>query len=139
MNDKIERIVGASFSFGGTLTLYLYLKLTGNFPGPGWGIINEIDYYMVKAFHILKIGIPVLIFVTFVFMYFKKYRERKEDERQEKERQHEIYLHEERKKEEGILARFKSIEAKLQKLNDEFLQMNRSSTDITESVLQDFL
>ena len=139
MNDKIERIVGASFSFGAIFTLYLYLKITGQIPGPGWGILNLIDSYMVKAFHILKIGVPVLILVTFVYLYIKKLRERQENERQEKERQYEIYHHEERKKEEGILARFQSIEAKLQKLNDEFHQMNRSSTDITESVLQDFL
>jgi hypothetical protein len=139
MNDKTDRIVGASFSFGGTLTLYLYLKLTGNFPGPGWGILNEIDFYMVKAFHILKIGVPAFILVTFIFMYTKKLRERQENERQEKERQYEIYLKEERKKEEGILVRFQSIEAKVQELNDKLIQMNRSSTDITESVLQDFL
>jgi hypothetical protein len=139
MNHKIERIVGASFSFGAIFTLYLYLKITEQIPGPGWGILNLIDSCMVKAFHILKIGVPVLILVTFVYLYIKKLRERQENERQEKERQYEIYHHEERKKEEGILARFQSIEAKLQKLNDEFHQMNRSKTDFTESVLQDFL
>jgi hypothetical protein len=116
MNDKIERIVGASFSFGGTLTLYLYLKLTGKFPGPGWGILNEVDYYIVKAFHILKIGVPVLILVTFVFMYFKKYRERKEDERQEKERQHEIYLMKSEKKKKGFLPALKVLKRSFKNL-----------------------
>ena len=142
MNDKIERIVGASFSLGGTLSLYLYLKLTGKIPGRGWWIVNDIDYYLVKAFHILKFVVPIFIFAALVIMYFKNFRLRKEYLRQEqllKERQYENYLQEQRRKEEDILARFRNIEAELKKLNNDLLQMNRSPSEVTESVLQDFL
>ena len=75
-------------------------------------------------------------------MYFKNFRLRKEYLRQEqllKERQYENYLQEQRRKEEDILARFRNIEAELKKLNNDLLQMNRSPSEVTESVLQDFL
>jgi len=116
MNDKIERIVGASFSFGAIFTLYLYLKITGQIPGPGWGILNVIDFYMVKAFHILKIGVPLLILVTFVYLYIKKIRERQENERQEKERQYEIYHQKNEKKKKGFLPAFKGLKRSFKNL-----------------------
>lgn len=142
MSDKIERIVGASFSFGCAFSLYLYLKLSGKIPGPGWWIINDIDYYLVKAFHILKIVLPILIIPALVIMYFKKLKDRKDylwQEQMREEKAHEMYLQEQRRKEEIIFARLENIENAIKRIDDELLLLSRSSSEITESVLEDFL
>jgi hypothetical protein len=142
VSNKIERIVGASFSFGVAFSLYLYLKLSEKLPGPGWWIINDIDYYLVKAFHILKIILPIFIFAALVIMYFKKLRDRREDLWQEQlreEKSHEIYLQGQRRKEEIIFARLGNIETCIKRLENELLLLNRNSSEVYESVLEDFL
>jgi hypothetical protein len=142
MSEKIERIVGASFGFGGAFSLYLYLKLSGKIPGPGWWIINAIDYYLVKAFHILKIILPIFIIAALVIMYLKKVRDRKEylwQEQRREEKAHEMYLQEQPRKEEIIFARLGNIENAVKRIDDELLLLNRSSSEVTESVLEDFL
>jgi type IV secretory pathway TraG/TraD family ATPase VirD4 len=142
VNDKIERIVGASFSFGGVLSLYLYLKLTGKIPGPEWWILNDLDYYLVKIFYLLKFAVPAIILFALPIIFLKKFRERKElllQEQLRDEREHERYRIEQQRKEEIILARFRWIEAELEKINNDLGQINRSPVEVTESVLQDFL
>ena len=58
-----ERVSGVAICIASILILYLYLKLTGQVPGPGWWIWNGIDYLMMKLFKILLFVIPSALIV----------------------------------------------------------------------------
>lgn len=67
-----ERVSGVAICFASIFILYLYLKLTGQVPGPGWWIWNGIDYLMMKLFKILLYVIPSALIVYLCDWYIKK-------------------------------------------------------------------
>lgn len=67
-----ERVTGVAICFASIFILYLYLKLTGQVPGPGWWIWNGIDYLMMKLFKILLYFIPTALVVYLCDWYIKK-------------------------------------------------------------------
>ncbi len=147
MAEQARPLLGAFFIIGGPLTIYAYLKLTGQIPEPGWSPWNYIDTAVMKTLDFLKYAVPIallaalLIFLIVSHFEVKKRKEELEYQEQRKTKmEHERYLNEQRQiREKAIESRFCKLEKELGRLNEELLQMKTSSSEVNKSVLQNFL
>jgi hypothetical protein len=147
MDEQPRPLLGTFFIIGGPLTVYAYLKLTGQIPEPGWSPWNYVDTVVMKALHFLKYAVPVaLVIASIIFSIVFRLRKKREKEEQEyreqlkREMEYERHLDEQRQiRVKAIESRFSKIEKELGRLNEELLQMKKSSSEVNNSVLQNFL
>ena len=147
MDEQPRPLLGAFFMIGGPLAVYTYLKLTGQIPEPGWSPWNYVDNVVMKTLHFLKYAVPIaLVIASIIFsivLLLRKKREKEEHEYREqlkREMEYERHLNEQRQiKAKAIESRFSNIEKELGRLNEELLQMKKSSSEVNNSVLQNFL
>lgn len=147
MDEQPRPLLGAFFIIGGPLTMYAYLKLTGQVPCPGWWPWNYVDTVVMKTLHFLKYAVPVgLVVALFIFSVVFRLRKKREKEEHEyrkqlnREMEDERHLNEQRRiRAKAIESRFSKIEKELGRLNEELLQMKKSSSEVNNSVLQNFL
>ena len=147
MDEQPRPLLGEFFMIGGPLTVYAYLKLTGQIPEPGWSPWNYVDTFVMKTLHFLKYAVPIGLIVAAVIFsvifHLKKKREKEVQENQKqlkREMEYERHLEEQRQiKAKAIESRFCKIEKELGRLNEELLQMKISPSEVNNSVLQNFL
>lgn len=147
MDEQPRPLLGTFFIIGGPLTVYAYLKLTGQIPEPGWSPWNYVDTVVMKTLHFLKYAVPVvLVIASIIFSIVFRQRKKREKEEHEyreqlkREMESERHLKEQRQiRGKAIESRFCKIEKELGRLNEELLQMKKSSSEVNNSVLQNFL
>ena len=126
-----ERVSGVAICIASILILYLYLKLTGQVPGPGWWIWNGIDYLMMKLFKILLFVIPSALIVQFCDWYIKKIIRKRTQQILGKIKAHQEdikYLLEQ--KENSIVSKVKSIESDYKKIAHEINDLKEESAKL---------
>jgi hypothetical protein len=126
-----ERVSGVAICIASILILYLYLKLTGQVPGPGWWIWNGIDYLMMKLFKILLFVIPSALIVYFCDWYIKKIIRKRTQQILGKIKAHQEdikYLLEQ--KENSIVSKVKSIESDYKKIAHEINDLKEESAKL---------
>ena len=147
MDEQPRPLLGAFFMIGGPLAVYTYLKLTGQIPEPGWSPWNYVDTVVMKTLHYLKYAIPIaLVIASIIFSIVFRLRKKRENEEHEYQEQLKREMEQDRHlekqqhiKAKAIESRFSNIEKELGRLNEELLQMKKSSSEINNSVLQNFL
>lgn len=147
MTEQPRPILGAFVGIGGPLTMYAYLKLTGQISGPGDWPWNYIDTTVMKTLHFFMYVIPIGLIIALLWFYIRfLYIEKKEEEefgRQEQLRREVEYERQLEMQQEirakAIELRFSNIEKELKRLNESLLEMNKSSSEVNDTVLQNFL
>lgn len=146
-------IVGIGFPF----TIYLYLKISGQIPGEGWVLWNTVDAIIMGILHFLLWVIPICV-AAYIIYDTAIVQILRDEEIESIKKQLELELNRSKKykkqlenfKNEVIeyyQERFYEIESKLEMLSpkvgeelpEAIVQVEKNSSEINNSALQNFL